>query len=107
LLAIRRLFIRSGLTVDTASTFDEARRCIDQNMYQVIITDLKFSDTVDEAGLVISVYAKQKIPGVKVILWTGVNLSEIFEKAKVANVDLCLGKPMSPNVILQTVVDYA
>lgn len=99
LFALRKLFGKSGMMVHTSSSFDEAKHCIDKNLYQVIITDLKFSETIEEAGIVISIYAKQKMPGVKVILWTAVDLSEIFDKVKAANIDLCLIKPVSPNII--------
>ncbi|HON10712.1 MAG: response regulator [Fibrobacter sp.] len=99
LFAFRKLFGKSDFQVDTSESFDEAKKFIDKNIYQLIITDLGFSETINEAGIAISQYARKKIPGVKIILWTGMDLSRISEKARQAQIDLCLIKPVSPNLI--------
>ena len=99
LFALRKLFKRSEYQVDTSESFDEAKHFIDKNRYQVIITDLIFSETIQEAGIVISDYAKRKLPGVKVILWTAMDDADISEKARRAKIDLCLCKPVPPNLI--------
>lgn len=105
LFAFRKIFGNSGFQIDTSATFDEAIEFIDKNIYQLIITDLGFSETINEAGIAISHYAKEKLPGVKIILWTGMDVSCISEKARQAKIDLCLLKPVSPNVIQSLVED--
>ncbi len=100
LFAIKRLFQKSNITVDTSDSLENARECIDNHRYQVILTDLMFSSIVEDAGIVISAYAKKKLPGVKVILWSGGEpLSPLKKKAQNADVDYCLTKPISAAVI--------
>ena len=59
LFAFRKLFGKSDFQVDTSESFDEAKKFIDKNIYQLIITDLGFSETINEAGIAISQYARK------------------------------------------------
>lgn len=99
LFAFQRIFSGSNILLDTTESLDHAKELIDSNYYQFIITDLGFSETVKEAGILISRYAKIKLPQVKIILWTGMEISLISEKVKKAKIDLCLPKPVPPNTI--------
>ncbi|KMQ52449.1 hypothetical protein CHISP_0716 [Chitinispirillum alkaliphilum] len=100
LFALRKIFQKSNITVDTSDSLENARECIDNHYYQVILTDLVFSREVKDAGLEISAYAKRKLPGVKVILWSGTEaLGPLKEKARYADVDYFFTKPVSTSVI--------
>jgi DNA-binding NtrC family response regulator len=104
LFALRQVFRKAGICVDTAETLDQAKSLIDSNSYEVIITDLHFSDVEEDAGIIIASYAKLKQPGVKVILWTATDKATIIEKARAAKIDVCLIKPISP-FIMQNLVE--
>jgi DNA-binding response OmpR family regulator len=104
LFAVRKLLISKNFDIDTSESLDEALHYIDKNTYQIIITDLAFSETVDNAGIAISHYARKKNPKVAIVLWTARDISELSEKIFNADIDLCLPKPIAPNVI-HTVVE--
>ncbi len=99
LFAIRRLLFNRNIDIDTSESFDEAVKFIDNNVYHIIITDLGFSDQVDNAGIVISYYARQRIPNVIIVLWTARDISELSDSIQHADIDLCLSKPVAPNAI--------
>jgi DNA-binding response OmpR family regulator len=103
LFAVRKLLLSKNIDIDTSESLDEAIRFIDKNTYQIIITDLAFSETVDNAGIAISYYARKKNPKVAIVLWTAKDISEISEKILNADIDLCIPKPIAPNVIFTIV----
>lgn len=101
LFAIRKLLFNRNIDIDidTSESFDEAVKFIDNNVYHIIITDLGFSDQVDNAGIVISCYARQRIPNVIIVLWTARDISDLSDSIQHADIDMCLSKPVAPNVI--------
>jgi two-component system, LytTR family, response regulator LytT len=103
LFAVRKLLLSKNIDIDTSESLDEAIQFIDKNTYQIIITDLAFSETVDNAGIAISYYARKKNPKVAIVLWTAKDISEISEKILNADIDLCIPKPIAPNVIFTIV----
>jgi DNA-binding response OmpR family regulator len=104
LFAVRKLLLCKNIDIDTSESLDEAKQYIDKNIYHIIITDLTFSETVDNAGIAISYYARKKNPKVAIVLWTAQDISEISDKILNADIDLCISKPIPPNVIY-TIVD--
>ena len=99
LFAVRKLLLYKNIDIDTSESLDEAICFIDKFTYHMIITDLTFSETVDNAGLAISHYARKKNPKVAIVLWTAKDISELSETIFNADIDLCLPKPIAPNVI--------
>ncbi len=99
LFALKRLFESALVRVDTSDSLEKAKEFIDSTHYNVILTDLAFSEVVKDAGIEISSYAKAKHPKVKVILWTGSETATLEEQAKAAEVDMIFKKPLSPIII--------
>ncbi|MFP4013583.1 MAG: response regulator [Chitinispirillaceae bacterium] len=99
LFALKKLFNSALVKVDTSESLEEAKECIDSNRYNLILTDLGFSEVVSDAGIEIAIYAKSKYPGVKIILWTGSENASLTEKARAADVDYVFRKPLSPLII--------
>jgi DNA-binding response OmpR family regulator len=107
LFAVRKLLLSKNIDIDTSESLDEAIQYIDKNIYQIIITDLAFSETVDNAGIAISYYARKKNPKVAIVLWTAKDISEISEKILNADIDMCIPKPIAPNVIYTIVEKFS
>ena len=99
LFALSRLFDSPEIKVDTCDSLESAMLLVDSNCYQLVLTDLCFSETVRDAGIKISAYIKSVQPTAKVILWTGSESSSLKEKAKAARVDFLFQKPLSTNII--------
>ncbi|MDG5815210.1 response regulator [Chitinispirillales bacterium ANBcel5] len=100
LFAMRKIFKEANILIDTCQSFEEAKQLISNNHYHVILTDLCFSDEITDAGVKISDYAKKKIPGVIVILWTGNdNPSFLKDQSRSFSIDFVFAKPLSPGVI--------
>ncbi|MFP4163780.1 MAG: response regulator [Chitinispirillaceae bacterium] len=99
LFALKRLFNSALVTVDTCDSLKNAKERIDSNHYNLILTDLGFSEEIKDAGIEISIYAKSKHPGIKIILWTGAEHASLEQKARAADVDFVFKKPLSPRII--------
>ncbi|MDR0305738.1 MAG: response regulator [Chitinispirillales bacterium] len=99
LFALKRLFDSPEVEVDTCDSLESAMLLIDSNCYQLVLTDLCFSETVLDAGIEISAYIKSTQPDAKVILWTGSEGHSLKEKAKAARVDFFFQKPLSAQII--------
>jgi len=100
LFALKRIFRSPSIIADTCDSLESAKYCLDNNRYQLVLTDLDFCKNVQDAGIEICAYIKSTLPNVKVILWTGSTQCEALNrKAEAAKVDFLFQKPLSPQII--------
>lgn len=102
LLGFKKILNCDGREVDTAETLAEARKLINERDYDFIITDLKLSGSVGNEGLEILRIAKNKRPSTEIILITGYGNEEVQEKALALGATYYYEKPVSGQVLKQT-----
>ena len=103
LLGIRKILARTAAATDVAETIEEAERLLDQNAYDIVITDLRLTGVLGEEGLEIIRHIRETHPKTRCILVTGYGSPEIREKALAEGVDYYFEKPVSPSMLLDVV----
>jgi DNA-binding NtrC family response regulator len=99
LMAFKKLLQSSIIDVDTAETLDEVKFLLKNNVYDVIIADLRLTGATKEEGLEIIHLAKEYRPGTEVILVTAYGNQEIMEKTYQLGAAYYFEKPVSGNVL--------
>jgi len=99
LMALRRLFNGPRYEVETADSLDSAKECLDKKTYDIVMTDLRLGDPTNREGMDVIIYARQKNPAAKIILWTAYGNPSIEEEALKSGAHYYFEKPISPKKI--------
>jgi len=99
LLALKKLLQSPEVEIDTVVTLQGAKNLLQQQDYDVVITDLRLTGVLDEEGLEILRYIKEHHPHTKVILVTGYGNSELKKRAYAMGADYYFEKPVSTDVL--------
>lgn len=88
----RAILEDSGFSVDSASSFQEARKAIQQGKYDAIITDYNLER--DALGLQLAREAKQRHPAPAILLYSGEPTVQDLRHALALPVDYFAFKPV-------------
>ena len=99
LLALSRIFKHPDIRIDTAESLEKARKLINVENYDVVMTDLRLSDSTNEDGFKVIGYTKNKNIETRVILWTAYGTADIRTKAFETGADYYFEKPVFPDQI--------
>lgn len=102
LFSYKKIFQRSHLDVDVCGTPEAAVEMIRNNVYNAVISDIRFSDSDSKEGLDILRYVRENSPATPVILMTGYGSAEIKEKAIALGAAYYFDKPVAISVIDDT-----
>ncbi|MFH1436254.1 MAG: response regulator [Pseudomonadota bacterium] len=94
LFAYRKLFMQTGMEVDTAETVEEAGAMLEQNEYCLVLTDIRFNSVGDEGGFAIMEMTKKLQPRSRVIMITAYGDKSTEQRAYRLGADLYLEKPV-------------
>jgi DNA-binding NtrC family response regulator len=103
LLGIHKIMKPTGAILDLTDAMEEARKLLDQQTYDVVITDLRLTAVWSEEGLDLIRLVKGKNPATQCILITGYGTPEIREKAKAQGAAYYFEKPVPPEKLLEAV----
>jgi len=95
LIVSKKLLTRDWVEVHTAETKDEALAMIDENEYDVVITDIRLTGVFGKEGIDILRYVKEHKPQTHVILITGYGSPAIKKKAIALGAAYYFEKPVS------------
>ncbi len=99
-LSCKRILEPEGYEVDIASDGYEAMEKIKENLYDVIITDLKMPKM---DGFEVLTWIKQNSSVSKIVIITGYSTQEIAEKAISSGAHRYIEKPFTPETLLRIV----
>lgn len=99
--AYKTLFEGMGATVDTASDFNRAKTLIENQAYDVVLSDLRLSGTCSCEGFEIVRLARNAFPRAQIIMVTAEDGDEVREKALRLGADQVFEKPICPMDILK------
>ncbi len=99
LMALRRLFNGPKFEVDTSDSLSSAKICLDQKVYNIVMTDLRLGDPTNRDGLDVIAYTKHRSPETRIILWTAYGSPSIEERALESGANYYFEKPISPKRI--------
>ncbi len=94
LFSYKKLFSRDSVLVDVCKTPEAAFEMIRNTLYDVVISDIRFSDSDCVRGLDILAYIKKHSPKTKVIIMTGYGSAELMNKAMNLGAAFYLDKPV-------------
>jgi len=92
-----------GAFVTAAATVGEADDHLQRECFSLVLTDLRL-DRGNE-GLEVARMARERAPGVKVVLFSGQDLTEIAGEAADAGVDEVLAKPLTLDALARILTD--
>jgi DNA-binding NtrC family response regulator len=94
LFSYKKLYSHNSVRVDVCKTADAAYEMIRDTTYDVVISDVRFSDSDCTQGLDILAYIKERSPMTKVIIMTGYGSAELKERAMSLGAYCYLDKPV-------------
>jgi NADH-quinone oxidoreductase subunit E/NADP-reducing hydrogenase subunit HndA len=94
-----RILTLEGYEVNTASSADEAISLLDQNTYDLIITDLKLPGM---SGLEFMKHVRTKDPDINIVVITGYPSQDSIKESLDLRIIDYLPKPFSPTLLLET-----
>ncbi len=95
-----RVLTRSGFKVTMASTGEDAVRRLQDEPFDLVISDIRMPGI---SGMDVLVMAKTLHPSIAVILITGFGTSEVVERANQSGADRILAKPFNALELLAMV----
>lgn len=95
-----RVLTRSGFKVTMASTGEDAVRRLQDEPFDLVISDIRMPGI---SGMDVLVMAKTLHPSIAVILITGFGTSEVVERANQSGADRILTKPFNALELLAMV----
>jgi RNA polymerase sigma factor (sigma-70 family) len=101
--SVGNVLVERGATVTPAASLDEARTNLQENCFELVLTDLKL-DTGTE-GLEVARLARENTPDAKVVLFSGQDLSAVADEAENVGVDELLAKPLSLDALARILTD--
>lgn len=99
-ISCRKCLVPEGYEVDVAASGVEGMRLLDNNSYDVVLTDLKMPDM---DGMEVLTKVKQRLPEAKIIIITGYSTVETAVKALKLGALNYIEKPFTPDDILAAV----
>lgn len=102
LLALKKILRGPGIQIDIAATFEDAMASLAEQIYDVVITDIRLTMVLREEGFEILKYVKAHLPAAKVIIITGYGRPEIVKQASTMGADLFFEKPVSSSILKNT-----
>jgi DNA-binding NtrC family response regulator len=101
--ALRSYFVEHGFIVECASERDEALSMLSEQIYDIVIADLRLSGTMSEEGLDVIRAARERSLDTRIILLTAYRTPSVDEKAHLLGADKLLQKPQPLPELAQTV----
>jgi DNA-binding NtrC family response regulator len=102
LLALKKILRSPEIHIDIAATFEDAMALLGEQIYDVVITDVRLTIVLREEGFEILTYVKEHSPATKVIIITGYGRPNIVKQAGILGADLFFEKPFSPSILKNT-----
>jgi DNA-binding NtrC family response regulator len=99
LLAFKKLLQSPNIAVDTAATVEEAKDFLKENIYNVVIADLRLTGVDGEEGLEVIKNVKEINYQTSVILVTGYGSPAVMEQARSLGAAFYFEKPVSADVL--------
>lgn len=99
IFAFQRTFTNSGFDVDVAENLPDAKSLIDLHSYQVVIADLRLSDSTQMEGFEVVQYARKNQPKVKIIVITAYGDNQTRDHVFKLGADIYLEKPTTPKKV--------
>lgn len=99
LFGFRQALMEPWLQVDTASTADEAKALLKENVYSAAIVDMRLSSSTAMEGLNLVPYLKTMQKDCRIIVLTAYGDETVRRKAFNFGADIFLEKPVDPEVI--------
>lgn len=97
-----RVLQRAGFEVAVASSGEEAVGRLQAEAFDAVISDIRMPGL---SGLDVLGAAKQRYPGIRVVLITGFGTAQTLERARHSGADRILTKPFNPVELLGAVRD--
>jgi DNA-binding NtrC family response regulator len=94
LFAISDYFRTRGYEVDAAPTLAEAKAHLDRRAYTVVIADVCLTSYSGTEGLEVASYARERHPGLPVLLLTAHTHDHIDQEARRLGVAAVVDKPL-------------
>ncbi len=102
LMAFKKLFEGTEMTVDIANNKEDAFKLLSIHSYDVVVTDLRLTNDLPEAGLDIIRFVKDYHPRTRTILITAYGNEEIRRKTSELSGTIYLEKPVSGILLKET-----
>jgi len=83
-----------GCNILAANSFSEAKKMLESNDVDILLTDVRLSGTYRTEGLDLLAYTKKSFPKIRVILMTAYGDPETMQKAYDLKADFYLEKPV-------------
>jgi DNA-binding NtrC family response regulator len=95
---------RAGFLVDTFSSSQDAVKRIEQETYDILVTDLKMKGP---DGLEVLRIAKQKQPNIKAVIITGLATKQVAENALSAGAAQFIAKPFKMSSLVSLLKTFS
>jgi DNA-binding response OmpR family regulator len=99
LFGFKKLLQNENTVVDTAQTLPEAKELLRQNIYRVVITDLRLTNAQIKEGYDVVALARGMQKNAKIIVITAYSENSTREQAMSLGADYFLEKPVAPKQI--------
>jgi ActR/RegA family two-component response regulator len=96
-------FTHHGFTVDTASDIEHAEQLIATTAYEVLIQDLRLSDSTRSDGIDVIKLIHERNPETRIVVLTSYGSGEMEEEARRSGADAFLRKPKPLSQVAQVV----
>jgi len=93
--ALRRYFLTRGFQVDTAQELEEAQALLVNGSYDIVIVDLRLTETHQAEGLNLLSYLREYSPQTRAILLTAYANRGVSEAAAARGAGRVLKKPVA------------
>lgn len=103
LFAMQEYLAARGYAVETASGLQQAYSCLMNTQYDVVITDIRLSQTHTAEGLDVIDFIRARSSGTAVIVLTGNSSASIERDARRLGIDRFLHKPLPLAAIAEAV----
>jgi DNA-binding NtrC family response regulator len=105
LFGFRQALMEPWLQVDTASTADEAKALLKENVYSAAIVDMRLSNSTAMEGLDLIPYLKTTQKNCRIIVLTAYSDEPTRRKAFNFGADIFLEKPVDPETLKHHLAD--
>ena len=99
LFAFNAIFRHPNYSIDSSDSVEHAKELINKNNYELVITDLQFTESVPEGGKEIIKYVRQKSPRTRIILLTAFDTEDEKKNGNGEKPDYYLQKPVKSEEI--------
>ena len=99
LMGFKKSLENGEMQVDTAETFEEAKKLIEEKEYGCVITDIRLAGDSDDGGFEVLRHVKRVRPLTRVIVITGHGNVSTMQDACALGADFYFEKPVSVNTL--------